>query len=58
MVGDCFVGFCLGRMNLAGVKIEYYADMETKKMKMCALSFIYFILVFDLDVPYIWRVEE
>ena len=58
MVGGYFIEFYFGRMNLAGVKIEYYADMETKKMKMCALSFIYFILVFDLDVPYIWRVEE
>lgn len=58
MVGDYFIEFYFYRMDLAGVKMRIYADLETRKTKMCALSYIYFILVFDLDAPAIWRMEE
>lgn len=58
MVGDHFIEFYFYRMDLAGVKMRIYADLETRKTKMCALSYIYFILVFELDVPAIWRIEE
>ena len=59
LVGDYFVSLHFrSPMSLVTVSLRIYADLETRKTKMCALSFIYFILVFDLDVPYIWRIEE
>lgn len=58
-VGDYFVSLHFrSPMSLVTVSLRIYADLETKRTKMCALSFIYFILVFELDVPTIWRIEE
>ena len=59
LVGDYFVSLHFrSPMSLVTVSLRIYADLETKRTKMCALSFLYFILVFDLDVPTIWRIEE
>ena len=59
LVGDYFVSLHFrAPLSLASVRLRIYADLETKRTKMCALSFLYLIVTFDLDVPYIWRMEE
>ena len=59
LVGEYFVGLHFSSpMSLARVHLRIYADLETKRTKMCALSYLFFITTFGLDVPTIWRIEE
>lgn len=58
MTGDYFIEFQFHHMDLVGVVMRIYADLESKRTKICALSFIWFIVVFGLEKPAIWRIEE
>lgn len=59
LVGDYFISLHFSSpMSLARVHLRIYADLETKRTKMCALSYLFFITTFGLDVPTIWRIEE
>ena len=58
IVGDYFIGFYFYKMGLAGVGIEVYENLETRKKKTYALSFIFNIVVFGLENQTIWKIEE
>ena len=58
IVGDNFIGFYFYKMGLAGVGIEVYENLETRKKKTYALSFIFNIIVFGLENQTIWKIEE
>jgi len=58
IVGDYFIGFYFYKMGLAGVGIEVYENLETRKKKTYALSFIYFTIVFGLENQTIWKIED
>ena len=59
LVGEYFVSLHFrAPLSLARVHLRIYADLETKRTKMCALSYLFFITTFGLDVPTIWRIEE
>ena len=57
-VGERFASFYFFNMGLAGVGMEVYENLETKKIKTYVLSYLFFILTFGLDAPQVWRVED
>ena len=58
MVGEYFIGFRFWDTDLVGVKMLVYADLETKKLKVYALSHIYFMVALELRKHTVWRIEE
>lgn len=58
MVGEYFIEFRFWDMDLVGVKMLVYADLETKKLKVYALSHIYFMVALELRKYTVWKIEE
>lgn len=58
MVGEYFIGFRFWDTDLVGVKMLVYADLETKKLKVYALSHIYFMVALELRKHTVWKIEE
>ena len=58
MVGEYFIEFRFWDTDLVGVKMLVYADLETKKLKVYALSHIYFMVALELRKHTVWKIEE
>ncbi len=58
MVGDYFIEFQFHHMDLQGISIRVYTDLETKKTKVYTLGFIFNIIVLELRRQTIWKIEE
>ncbi len=58
IVGDYFIEFQFHHMDLQGVAIRVYADLETKKTKVYTLGFIFNTIVLELRKQTIWKIEK
>lgn len=58
MVGEYFIEFRFWDTDLVGVKMLVYANLETKKLKVYALSHIYFMVALELRKHTVWKIEE
>ena len=57
-IGDCFMKYTFYKMRLASVGIRIYTNPERTKTKIYTLGFVFNIILFELDVPAVWRMEE
>lgn len=58
IVGDYFIEFQFHHMDLQGISIRVYTDLETKNTKVYTLGFIFNTIVLELRKQTIWRIEE
>ena len=58
IVGDYFIEFQFHHMDLQGISIRVYADLETKKTKVYTLGFIFNTIVLELRKQTIWKIED
>ena len=57
-VGDYFIEFQFHHMDLQGISIRVYADLEARKTKVYTLGFIFNTIVLELRKQTIWKIEE
>ena len=58
IVGDYFIEFQFHHMDLAGISIRVYDDLETRKTRVYTLGFIFNTIVLELRKQTIWKMEE
>ena len=58
IIGDYFIGFAFYHMDLVGVRVWVYADLEKKRVKVYSFGFIFNIIVLELRKQTIWKIEE
>ena len=58
IAGDYFIEFHFRHMDLTGVNIYVYTDLEKKKKKAYTLGFIFNIIALELRKQTIWKIEE
>lgn len=58
LVGDYYIEFQFHHMDLQGISIRVYIDLETKKTKVYTLGYIFNIIVLELRKQTIWKIEE
>jgi len=58
IVGDYFIEFQFHQMDLQGISIRVYSDIETKKTKVYTLGYIFNIIVLEIRKQTIWKIEE
>lgn len=58
IVGDYFIEFQFHHMDLQGIAIRIYADLETRRTKVYTLGFIFNIIVLELRKQTIWKIKE
>ena len=58
LVGDCFIEFQFHHMDLQGISIRVYDNLETKKTRVYTLGFIFNTIVLELRKQTIWKIEE
>ena len=58
IVGDYFIEFQFHHMDLVGISIRVYADLETKRTKVYTFGFIFNTIVLEIRKQTIWKIEE
>ena len=58
LVGDYFIEFQFHHMDLQGISIRVYDNLETKKTRVYTLGFIFNTIVLELRKQTIWKIEE
>ena len=55
IAGDYFITFQFHHMDLQGISIRVYTDLETK---VYTLGFVFNIIILELRRQTIWKIEE
>ena len=58
LVGDYFIEFQFHHMDLQGISIRVYDNLETKRTRVYTLGFIFNTIFLEIRKQTIWKIEE